>query len=242
MQFTKILLPAVPILALCLAAPCARATITFTEIHGFVKYDNVDGYNSQAALVQLANGNLFGTTCSGGANNEGTIFGVTTNGSVFSTLTSFTLYNGGYLGGSYIAGPIQGTDGYLYGSTQNGGANLAGEVYQATGSGINVLYSFAGGNDGSLPYAGLVQGGDGNFYGTTTVGGLFTYLDPNNIGYGTVFKITPSGSLAPCIGSAAFRNRIFLSPMCQYSAKHGVPNDWHFVHLGSRAVGGPGLS
>jgi 2,4-dienoyl-CoA reductase-like NADH-dependent reductase (Old Yellow Enzyme family) len=38
-----------------------------------------------------------------------------------------------------------------------------------------------------------------------------------------------------------FRNRIFVSPMCQYSALHGVPNDWHMVHLGSRAVGGAGL-
>ena len=38
-----------------------------------------------------------------------------------------------------------------------------------------------------------------------------------------------------------FRNRIFVSPMCQYSATDGVPNDWHFVHLASRAVGGAGL-
>jgi 2,4-dienoyl-CoA reductase-like NADH-dependent reductase (Old Yellow Enzyme family) len=38
-----------------------------------------------------------------------------------------------------------------------------------------------------------------------------------------------------------FRNRIVVSPMCQYSAKQGVPNDWHVVHLGSRAVGGAGL-
>jgi len=38
-----------------------------------------------------------------------------------------------------------------------------------------------------------------------------------------------------------FRNRIFVSPMCMYSAEDGVPNDWHFVHLGSRAVGGAGL-
>ena len=36
-------------------------------------------------------------------------------------------------------------------------------------------------------------------------------------------------------------NRIAVSPMCQYSAVDGVPNDWHFVHLGSRAVGGAGL-
>ena len=38
-----------------------------------------------------------------------------------------------------------------------------------------------------------------------------------------------------------FKNRIFVSPMCQYSAKDGIPNDWHLVHLGSRAVGGAGL-
>jgi len=37
------------------------------------------------------------------------------------------------------------------------------------------------------------------------------------------------------------RNRIAVSPMCQYSSENGFPNDWHFVHLGSRAVGGAGL-
>ena len=39
----------------------------------------------------------------------------------------------------------------------------------------------------------------------------------------------------------SFRNRIFVSPMCQYSSRQGVPTDWHLVHLGSRAVGGAGL-
>ncbi|HEY0117753.1 MAG TPA: NADH:flavin oxidoreductase/NADH oxidase [Cellulomonas sp.] len=38
-----------------------------------------------------------------------------------------------------------------------------------------------------------------------------------------------------------FRNRVWLPPMCQYSALDGVPNDWHLVHLGARAVGGFGL-
>ena len=38
-----------------------------------------------------------------------------------------------------------------------------------------------------------------------------------------------------------FRNRVFVSPMCQYSAVDGMPNNWHLVHLGSRAVGGAGL-
>jgi len=39
----------------------------------------------------------------------------------------------------------------------------------------------------------------------------------------------------------SFRNRIFVSPMCQYSCVDGVPNNWHLVHLGSRAVGGAAL-
>src|SRR5436190_5717870 len=38
-----------------------------------------------------------------------------------------------------------------------------------------------------------------------------------------------------------FRNRVFVSPMCEYSSIDGYANDWHFVHLGSRAVGGAGL-
>lgn len=41
--------------------------------------------------------------------------------------------------------------------------------------------------------------------------------------------------------SLTIPNRIFLSPMCQYSSPDGRPNDWHLVHLGSRAVGGSGL-
>ena len=42
-------------------------------------------------------------------------------------------------------------------------------------------------------------------------------------------------------GSVTVRNRIMLSPMCQYSATDGLMNDWHFVHLASRAVGGAGI-
>ena len=43
------------------------------------------------------------------------------------------------------------------------------------------------------------------------------------------------------IRSLTFSNRIFVSPMCEYSSEDGFANDWHFVHLGSRAVGGAGL-
>ncbi len=45
----------------------------------------------------------------------------------------------------------------------------------------------------------------------------------------------------PALGDLTLRNRIIVSPMCEYSAVDGVPNDWHLVHLGSRAVGGAGI-
>src|SRR2546426_7409410 len=43
------------------------------------------------------------------------------------------------------------------------------------------------------------------------------------------------------IREITFANRVFVSPMCQYSSADGFANDWHFVHLGSRAVGGAAL-
>src|SRR5215218_10288765 len=43
------------------------------------------------------------------------------------------------------------------------------------------------------------------------------------------------------IRGVTFSNRVFVSPMCEYSSSDGFANDWHFVHLGSRAVGGAGL-
>ncbi len=43
------------------------------------------------------------------------------------------------------------------------------------------------------------------------------------------------------IGNLKLKNRIFVSPMCQYSSVEGMPNDWHLVHLGSRATGGAAL-
>jgi 2,4-dienoyl-CoA reductase-like NADH-dependent reductase (Old Yellow Enzyme family) len=43
------------------------------------------------------------------------------------------------------------------------------------------------------------------------------------------------------IRDITFANRVFVSPMCQYSSTDGYASDWHFVHLGSRAVGAAGL-
>jgi uncharacterized repeat protein (TIGR03803 family) len=82
----------------------------------------------------------------------------------------------------------QGRDGNLYGALPQGGAG-DGTIYKITPSGtFSVIYTFpSGGADGAFPFGGLILGTDGNFYGTTVYGGTY--------GWGTIFKITPGGTL-----------------------------------------------
>jgi uncharacterized repeat protein (TIGR03803 family) len=106
------------------------------------------------------------------------------------TLT--TLFNfDGTNGGDPQAGLVQATNGDFYGTTWVDGTHSGGTVFKVTPSGTGTtLYSFcslANCADGKNPVAGLVQATKGDLYGTTTNGGA------NNSG--TVFKITPSGTL-----------------------------------------------
>jgi uncharacterized repeat protein (TIGR03803 family) len=145
-----------------------------------------DGSEPQAGLIQARDGNLYGTTYSGGTNFSGTVFKITTNG-VLTKLYSFT---GGNDGSEPQAGLIQARDGNLYGTTYSGGTNFSGTIFKITTNGVLTrLYSFTDGNDGAWPEAGLVQASDGNLYGTTTAGGAHFS--------GTVFKITTNGVLTP---------------------------------------------
>jgi len=80
---------------------------------------------------------------------------------------------------------IQGTDGYFYGTTQEGGTYGDGTVFKVDSAGnVTPLYEFSG-DDGANPLGALVQASDGNFYGTTNWGGVYNE--------GTVFKIDSSG-------------------------------------------------
>jgi uncharacterized repeat protein (TIGR03803 family) len=95
---------------------------------------------------------------------------------------------------------VQATDGNLYGTTVQGGANCppygCGTIFKITPSGtLTTLRSFNG-TDGADPEAGLIQATDGNFYGTTSRGGANKLCPPRRtVTCGTVFKITPSGTL-----------------------------------------------
>jgi uncharacterized repeat protein (TIGR03803 family) len=155
-----------------------------------------------AALVQGSDGNFFGTTEYGGANNDGTIFQVTPAG-VLTTLVSFSGTNGAAPYGALV----QGTDGNFYGTTSAGGAKNYGTVFKMTPAGVlTKLASFSGSN-GSYPYAGLVQGTDGNFYGTTAGGGAS--------GAGMVFKMTPAGVLTTLYSFYSGAGEIPLSALVQ---------------------------
>jgi uncharacterized repeat protein (TIGR03803 family) len=149
-----------------------------------------DGVNPYDRLVVDKEGNLYGTTYSGGANNVGTVFQLSPEKS--GTWSEAVLYSfgGDAIDGSLpYAGLIMDKEGNLYGTTYNGGANNAGTVFELSPEKNRVwteavLYSFVGApNDGSLPYAGLIMDKAGNLYGTTTEGGAYTW--------GTVFKLSP---------------------------------------------------
>jgi uncharacterized repeat protein (TIGR03803 family) len=175
-------------IALLWAATAAALTAqTFKTLHSF---DGTDGSNPVAGLVQATNGNLYGTTQQGGANGAGTVFKITASGTL-TTLHSFNNTDGS----NPVAGLVQAANGDLYGTTESGGANnLNGTVFKITPSGALVtLHSFCSQmnngmcTDGNQPEAGLVQATNGKLYGTTGFGGVN--------GDGTVFEITPSGTL-----------------------------------------------
>ncbi len=164
---------------------------TYTTLYSFGSHV-YDGDTPQAGLVQGSDSNFYGTTYYGGSGNCdegcGTVFRISSSGT-YTTLYSFVGYSTDGLWPQ--AGLVQGSDGNFYGTTTSGGTNDYGTVFRISPSGsYTQLYSFAGPpNDGDYPAAGLVQGSDGNFYGTTYNGGTHGW------GNGTVFRITPSGSL-----------------------------------------------
>jgi uncharacterized repeat protein (TIGR03803 family) len=174
-----------------------------TTLHSF---NGTDGFQPSGALIQASDGNLYGTTSWGGAyglSYNGTIFKITPTGT-FTTLYNFCSQVNCADGRWPLAALIQGSDGNFYGTTTAGGAydtkcsnHGCGTIFQMTPGGVlTTLHSFCaqlGCSDGVGQIAGLIQATDGNFYGTTE-GGVFTPCSPSKCG--TVFEITPKGTLA----------------------------------------------
>lgn len=141
-----------------------------------------DGAQPGRALIQGADGKLYGTTDYGGS-GSGTAFSLNTDGSQYAILHVFGAADGGQ------PTLIQGKDGALYGTAVDGGSADLGTVFKLNtdGSGFQVLHNFTGSSDdGENPCWGLLQGRDGVLYGTTVYGGVN--------GVGTVFKINTDGT------------------------------------------------
>jgi uncharacterized repeat protein (TIGR03803 family) len=152
---------------------------TLTVLHNFAGGN--DGQGPVAAPIQGTDGNLYyGTTTSGGTNNFGEVYKITTSGKL-TTLYSFDSTHGA----NPRAPLLQATDGSFYGTTYQGGTNNFGTVYKITRFGeFTSLHSFDD-RDGSGPLSALVQGSDGSFYGTTFTGGSHHS--------GVVFRLTAAG-------------------------------------------------
>jgi uncharacterized repeat protein (TIGR03803 family) len=155
----------------------------FTNLMAF---NGTNGAGPRAGLLPGADGNFYGTTYNGGSNNAGTVFELTTNGTLTTLVTLAFDTN---LGAYPIAGLIQGRDGNFYGTTAIGGTNGLGTIFElATNDTFALLVSFDSTN-GASPYAGLMQASDGSLYGTTYQGGT-------NGGYGTIFRLATNGAFA----------------------------------------------
>lgn len=168
-------------------------------------------------LAQGRDGNLYGTMTGGGANNLGTFFRATPDGSV-TALYNFdndTVTTGVTHGNTPVSGVTLGwTDGNFYGTTLQGGNGgiHAGTVFKMTPSGtISFLHNFTGTNgttcpttnkpDGGSPYAPPIQASDNRFYGVTSIGTAYSIGSSGgfkalcSLASGSV--LAPFGALAP---------------------------------------------
>jgi uncharacterized repeat protein (TIGR03803 family) len=167
----------------CCCYPSATNNVMPMVVYSFT--GGADGGTPESGLIQATDGNFYGTTSQGGASNTGTVFRITSAG----TLTTLHSFTSAVDGAAPLAGLIEGSDSNFYGTTSRGGANDTGTVFQITSAGIlTTLHSFTGGADGGFPLGGVIQATNGILYGTTAEGGTYST--------GTVFQITTAGTFS----------------------------------------------
>ena len=153
---------------------------------------SINGGNPDAGLTLGSDGNFYGTTYTGGANTSGTVFRVTPTGTL-TTLHNFTYGSDGAQPKNAL---VLGSDGNFYGTTNQGGANSYGTIFQMTPAGVlTTLYAFTGAADGLGPQGRLTEGSDGYFYGATAAGA-------GNTVEGSIYRINPAGNFSTVHGFA----------------------------------------
>jgi uncharacterized repeat protein (TIGR03803 family) len=155
-----------------------------------------DGSTPEQDLTFDTQGNLYGTTTSGGdGNNLGTVFKLTPNSNgTWSETVLRSFAANGEDGNQPRGGVIFDKAGNLYGTTIMGGSHSAGTIFEMT-PGPNgtwtetILHSFSQNGDGNAPWGDLVMDKAGDIYGTTRAGGKFR-PGRASVGNGTVFELT----------------------------------------------------
>jgi uncharacterized repeat protein (TIGR03803 family) len=152
-------------------------TGSLTQLHQFTSDEG-----DPSALIEAADGRLYGTACCGGDFGWGTVFAVDKSGT-FTTVASFS-DNEGYPVGFAL---LNGQEGRLYGTTCCDAVTGYGAVFALDTTGaLTVVYRFPGDEHGFSPYGNLVQGADGRLYGVSP----YDAID----GYGAVFAIDSTGA------------------------------------------------
>jgi uncharacterized repeat protein (TIGR03803 family) len=145
-------------------------------------------------MAQGRDGNLYGITTTGGANNLGSVFKITPTGTLTQLFSFDTVH-----GSTPVGGLVLGLDGNLYGTTEFGGASGFGNIFKITPTGVlTVLYNFTGNSttDGGFPVSPLIVGPDGQYYGTTHPGIAFKV---SATGVFTRIATIPSESFGPLL-------------------------------------------
>lgn len=162
----------------------AGGTWTETVLHRFT--GGGDGWFPSGVLVQDSKGDLFGTTVYGGTYDAGTVFALTQSGGAWTETVLYSFGPGGD-GANPYAGLKRGSKHTFFGTTNLGGANNGGTVFELTQSGgvwsDTVLHSFDFNGDGDYPEGAVVLDEGGNVFGTTPFGGAFQH--------GIVWEVTP---------------------------------------------------
>jgi uncharacterized repeat protein (TIGR03803 family) len=155
------------------------------KIFAFGPDISAEGGYPRAGLLQGTDGALYGTTAGGGNIGAGTVFKMNPDGSSLTVLADLDFYS---TGGPPLGQLVQGMDGALYGTNEQGGSSGFGTAFRLNrdGTGFTVLHDFDYDNSGGYLEGGLARGADGALYGTAAFGGSF--------GDGTVFKLNPDGS------------------------------------------------
>lgn len=159
----------------------------------------VGGVTPIAPLIQASDGNFYGTTFGGGGFDQGTVFRLTSIG----TMTIVHSFNFTGDGGKPESGLVEGTDGNFYGAARDGGASGFGTLYMVTPGGIyNVLHTFDS-TAGAYPDVTVMQHTNGNLFGDTIQGGT----GANGVFYGLgnslgafVSLVTRAGKVGKVVG------------------------------------------